>query len=151
MLLISRETGRVRFMPAIFLRTHAPSAPINTHRSKSSPPRRGGAFLRDFAGTPRRAASIELRFAAICHSHHRPRAKGADACKKSTLVWRRLAPNAGVRRRQASVSPANNTPSIREISKIVRARAHFHAFPLQETRFFLGHVDIPTASKNFEK
>lgn len=107
-----------------------PSAPINTHRSKASPPRRGGTFLRDFAGTLKRATSIELKFAAICHSHHRPRAKGADVCKKSILVWRRLAPNAGVRRREASVKSSVITNNIQtsKISKLGGTTSTFMKF-----------------------
>lgn len=121
--------GRVRFTPAIFLRTHAKcSHKYASFEVVSSPSRR------NISPRSRRYAEArdELKFAAICHSHHRPRAKGADACKKSTLVWRRLAPNAGVRRRQTSVKSGVTTNNVQEsesISKIEGTREHFYAFP----------------------
>lgn len=73
--------------------THVPSNPINTHRSKSSPPHRGANISPRFR---RLSWSAQRKFAAICHSHHRPRAKGADARKKSSFVWRRLTSDTSV-------------------------------------------------------
>lgn len=73
--------------------SHVASNPINTHHSKFSP----SLLQREhFSAISLAIRYAQRKFAAICHPHHRPRAKGADARKKSPFVWRRLAPDTSI-------------------------------------------------------
>lgn len=93
---------------------------------------------------------MEPKFAAICHSHHRPHAKGADARKKSSLVWRRLTPN--VRRRQTSVKCCRKQCRNIRFQKSVEQESTFMHSPHKAHEFFSRNTEsILMASKNFEK
>lgn len=144
--------GHVKFYASDFCCTAMPSGPINTHRSKSSPPLRGGTFLCDFTGN---AGGAHIgRLSVILITAHVLRTLVVAAKSRLSRLALGLAPNAGVRTsvKSGTLPHKQYQPKIRKNKK-----ARLTAPNLAERSIFLStprhfkFLHTSTSSYNLQK